>query len=675
MRCCLNCKILSCAFLTFAATFAGANSRADELSETVRAAVAEVTPSVVRIRIIGSPDAGELAVSSQVTTGVAISDAGDVLTSVFGLTSTPAAVFVEDSRGERVAAKIVARDHVRKLALLKCEAGTFQPARIADERWPKVGEWSIALGRLYPTPSASVSVGIVSATRRIHGLAIQTDAKISPVNYGGPLVNLDGLVTGILVPLSPSDSGDAIGAGVEWYDSGIGFAIPMADALEVAESLRDGKDRVRGVIGIRPSTRNPLETEVSVALVLPKSPAEEAGLLKGDRIVAANGQPVTRFGIFDSITKSSYAGDQMKITVKRGEQTIESELILAAEIERPVRGFLGILIGQPDDAKPDGAKPEDADAEDEAPDDAGPKSASGVPVFVLEGSPAAMAGLPESAVLTKWNDEGLDTPDTLLKQFQSAVADTEIQLEYQTTDGNSEPQTATIKLQPRPTQILNAPEAVVAGIIKPSTTQKWQRTEKQLKDVGKVWIFAPQEKTDDKYGVICLLSESTAPAEAVMSRWEATCRRHNLIIAVPVNSEQTELTREDEALVLATIGTFVREYNIDSRRLILAAEKPQALLCSELLLNPRLRQLRAAVFLDCWPQVSGLPRQLLAAKSPSVLFVDGGIQSRQAMALREQSFAALKEAGVWTVAEAVAPSGENKIEDRIATWALNIKAR
>ena len=73
----------------------------------------------------------------------------------------------------------------------------------------------------------NISVGIVSAVNRIWGKAIQTDAKISPTNYGGPLVDIAGRVLGVLVPLSPMATDEL--AGVEWYDSGIGFAVPLDD--------------------------------------------------------------------------------------------------------------------------------------------------------------------------------------------------------------------------------------------------------------------------------------------------------------------------------------------------------------------------------------------------------------------------------------------------------------
>jgi serine protease Do len=270
-------------------------SQKDDAGQTVRSAIDRVSAAVVRIRIIGNPAAADMAVSSRVTTGLAISKDGFVLTSTFGLTGQAAGVFVEDMQGERYAASVVARDHVRKLALLKCEQGRFPVAAYAERQWPVVGATAIAAGRLYGGSVPSVSVGIVSAVNRIFGLAIQTDAKISPVNYGGPLLDLEGRVLGILVPLSPSDAADSIEAGVEWYDSGIGFAIPIADALKSATALRGGEDRVRGNMGIGLSTRNPLATEFNIAVVHPSSPAARAELQKGDVISEVNGVAIERF--------------------------------------------------------------------------------------------------------------------------------------------------------------------------------------------------------------------------------------------------------------------------------------------------------------------------------------------------------------------------------------------
>src|SRR5439155_23501610 len=103
-----------------------------------------------------------------------------------------------------------------------------------------VGQWAIAVGRTYEGDRPNLSLGIVSAVGRIWGKAIQTDAKISPSNYGGPLVDISGRVTGVLVPLVPEGNNEI--AGVEWYDSGIGFAVPLAHIMNVLPRLKEGHD-------------------------------------------------------------------------------------------------------------------------------------------------------------------------------------------------------------------------------------------------------------------------------------------------------------------------------------------------------------------------------------------------------------------------------------------------
>src|SRR5690606_17319965 len=104
----------------------------------------------------------------------------------------------------------------------------------------RIGLWSLALGRALDPDIAdtpSISIGIISAIGRIWGKAIQTDAKVSPTNYGGPLLSIDGRVFGVLVPASPQGDGET--AGVEWYDSGIGFAVPLEDIFAVLPRLKN----------------------------------------------------------------------------------------------------------------------------------------------------------------------------------------------------------------------------------------------------------------------------------------------------------------------------------------------------------------------------------------------------------------------------------------------------
>src|SRR5207248_10979450 len=115
-----------------------------------------------------------------------------------------------------------------------------------------------------------------SALNRIWGKAVQTDCKVSPANYGGPLVDLEGRVIGILVPASPSAEDET--AGVEWYDSGIGFAIPLEDINKVLDKLKQKKDLHKGVLGIQPQGTDIYSAAPVVATVAPGSPAERAGI-------------------------------------------------------------------------------------------------------------------------------------------------------------------------------------------------------------------------------------------------------------------------------------------------------------------------------------------------------------------------------------------------------------
>src|SRR5262249_52477606 len=156
---------------------------------------------------------------------------GFVITSSFNFANKPSDVFVGvPGRKDRFRAQVIATDHTRMLTLLKIDAKDLPVPTVCPKKDIVVGQWALALGRTLDPDlehPPSFSAGIVSATGRIWGKAIQTDAKVSPTNYGGPLVSIDGRVLGVLVPLSPRGTDDT--AGFDWYDSGIGFAIPLED--------------------------------------------------------------------------------------------------------------------------------------------------------------------------------------------------------------------------------------------------------------------------------------------------------------------------------------------------------------------------------------------------------------------------------------------------------------
>ena len=144
----------------------------------------------------------------------------------------------------------------------------------------------------------SVSVGIISALDRIWGKAVQTDAKVSPTNYGGPLIDLEGRVQGVLVPASPQAEGET--AGFEWYDSGIGFAIPLEDINAVLPRMIKGTEKKpvvlrRGYLGITMRSGDMYEAPPIIGTVAPGSAGDKAGIKPGDLVKSIDGKPVSNY--------------------------------------------------------------------------------------------------------------------------------------------------------------------------------------------------------------------------------------------------------------------------------------------------------------------------------------------------------------------------------------------
>src|SRR5262249_26682061 len=252
----------------------------------------QVAPSVVQIEtsggteMVGAGGPGAVIKGVGPTTGVVVSPDGYVVTSAFNFANKPTAVFVTVPRQkERKVAKTVATDQTRMITLIKVEASGLQVPKAVPKKEVRIGQWAVALGRtLDPNVNnpPSTSAGIISAIDRIWGKAIQTDAKVSPVNYGGRLVDAAGRVYGILVPANPFADGDP--AGVEWYDSGIGFAIPFEDVMSSLSRLKQGKDLRKGILGVTPTGRDIYSGFSKISIVAPESTAAKAGMKPGDEI-------------------------------------------------------------------------------------------------------------------------------------------------------------------------------------------------------------------------------------------------------------------------------------------------------------------------------------------------------------------------------------------------------
>jgi len=258
------------------------------------------------------------------TTGIVYSSDGLILTSSFNFVRNPVVITVKLADGRRLVADLVGRDQVRKLALLKVEADGLEVPEWAPPDGIVVGQWAIAVGLGFGGQSPSVTVGIISALNRMLGNAIQTDANLSPVNYGGPLLDRDGRIVGICVPMAQRP-GEL--AGVEFYDAGIGFAVPKTRVDEIVADLRAGKNFYRGWLGIRldPQARD----DVTIGELDLKSPLRAAGMHPGDKILAVNGKTVRHFGNLVQAIYMIPAGERVHLTVRRGGEEVGITVTLA----------------------------------------------------------------------------------------------------------------------------------------------------------------------------------------------------------------------------------------------------------------------------------------------------------------------------------------------------------
>ncbi len=386
----------------------------------MKAAVNRVAPSVVRIETLGGMETvGDLLVGTGPTTGLVVSSDGYIVSSAFNFVQKPTQILVDLADGTRLPATVAAHDDSRMIVLLKVPVDKLTDAKkqlpvpeAAPVKEMKVGQWAIAVGRVYDGDQTNISVGILSAVNRVWGKAIQTDAKISPSNYGGPLVDLEGRVLGVLVPMSPMETGEI--AGVEWYDSGIGFAVPLEHINRVLDRLKKGEDLHPGLLGVSMRGSDPFAEPPIIAICHPKSPAAEAGLKPDDRIAEIDGVKVDSLSQMKHQLSPRYAGEKVALVVIRGKDRVETSAELTDKLQPYIHPFLGILprrddpspktaeakSGNPDESKTDSAK-DDSSKQIAHPGDIGrsadPKQEStspGVTVRdVFPDSPAAKAGL------------------------------------------------------------------------------------------------------------------------------------------------------------------------------------------------------------------------------------------------------------------------------------------
>ncbi|WP_394813789.1 S1C family serine protease [Streptomyces litchfieldiae] len=313
--------------------------------ESVAGIAEEALPSVVTIEAASGTEGGSGG------TGFVYDEEGHILTNnhVVATAADGGTLTATFSDGETYEAEVVGRAEGYDVAVLRLtdlNGRDLEPLAMGDSDEVAVGDATIAIGAPFGL-SGTVTTGIVSAKDRpvassdaqgssaSYMNALQTDASINPGNSGGPLLNADGAVIGINSAIRGSSNGMG-----EVGSIGLGFAIPINQAVQVASDLIETGEPVYPIIGasVEPATGETEGAQIVEATndgtepITPNGPADQAGLEPGDVI--------TRFG--DTLIDSSptlisqiwtYApGDSVEVTYERDGQEQTTTIVLGERV-------------------------------------------------------------------------------------------------------------------------------------------------------------------------------------------------------------------------------------------------------------------------------------------------------------------------------------------------------
>lgn len=230
-------------------------------------------------------------------------------------------VHVSLKDGRTFTGEVVGSDEATDVAVIRLDADDLPAAELGDSEVLRVGQFVLAIGNALALPGGpTVSMGVLSAKGRplpgsdfiFEGL-LQTDAAVNPGNSGGPLADLDGRIIGITTMMIP-------------YAQGMGFAIPINTVKKIAQEILENGRVSRRWIGISGVDVSPqlarrynlqAESGFLVAEVVPRSPADYAGIRNGDVVVGADGSEVKHMkDLLLAISKVG-AGGRIRLDVNR----------------------------------------------------------------------------------------------------------------------------------------------------------------------------------------------------------------------------------------------------------------------------------------------------------------------------------------------------------------------
>jgi serine protease Do len=330
------------------------------LDEDLQVLAEHVGPAVVTIEVSGlatvqDPNTRQtnyIAKEQGVGSGIVVDPAGYILTNahvVEHATSVSVLVFRHRNRQpggredvQRFVARIVGRDTLTDIALLKVDATDLPALQLADSDQVHVGQLALAFGSPLGLEN-TVTMGVVSATQRQLNSStpvvyLQTDAAINPGNSGGPLVDIRGQVIGMNTMIVSQSGGS----------EGVGFSIPSNMIRFIYEQLRQQGHVRRGAIGISareitPTLANGLglaqQTGIILEDIVPASSADRSGLRPGDIVLSVDGKLFEDPRALSVLLFEKKIGDTLAFKIQRGAQVL-SITVPVTERERDPESIL-----------------------------------------------------------------------------------------------------------------------------------------------------------------------------------------------------------------------------------------------------------------------------------------------------------------------------------------------
>ena len=376
-----------------------------------------------------------------VGSGFIIDPSGVILTNAHVVSGSDELMVVMDD-GKEHKATVVGADPETEVAVIKIDARNLTPLEIGDSDAVKPGHLVIAIGSPQGL-SQSVSLGIVSAVGRSElGITtfdnfIQTDAAINQGNSGGPLLDSSGKVVGINTAIVSATGGS----------EGLGLAIPINQAMQIADKIRKGGKVTRGYMGI---LMQPLEPDMAeyfgakgktgavVAQVMEGSPAD-GKLQKDDLIVAVNDKPVKDSREIMNRVSAMSPGDNLRLSILRAGQEKEVRIKLDT---RPDKDKLvsGRTEGEPSE-KEESKDLEGFKVETLTPEKArslGLDEAKGLVVTEVDPkSEAYKRGLRPNMVVEQVNQQDVDSLSSLKAALKAGQDRPAVLLRVKTSDGTA----------------------------------------------------------------------------------------------------------------------------------------------------------------------------------------------------------------------------------------------